>query len=214
MSRLLSLTAASIVCLSLGLIGVRVVGWWVGPPAAVVMLDPGACKQPCWHGIQPGRTVMAQISKILSAELAQSPNLHPSFDASQLCWDTASDPAWHGCVQRHWSTDWTTPVASLVLEPHALRLGDAIVLFGEPIASRLCQVARGQVAPNPQVVAHIFFKGNIYVMASRSGGSTERRFDPNMVVNWVFYYSAIEPLTDPSTPRWLGFSTSTGVCLY
>src|SRR5947208_1133049 len=123
MSRLLNLTGAAILCLTAAVIGFRVVGSLDPVPAAVQMLDANDCHQPCWHGIRPGWSVITDISKILRTEHARLPSTFPAIDSTELCWEMSGDQPWRGCVHRHWSTDWGTPISSLELAPQSLRLG-------------------------------------------------------------------------------------------
>jgi hypothetical protein len=49
---------------------------WLGglsnPPVAVAMLDTGRCTQPCWQGIQPGKTTLDQVAEMLGVRGASA----------------------------------------------------------------------------------------------------------------------------------------------
>ncbi len=208
MKRFLIWIALTVAILVLPLAMVRGVGALQGLPQAASMLDTGPCAQPCWHGIQPGKDTLDSATDLLrEPTVIFTKSVSPLY-TNELCWITAAAPVWHGCFHRQWDANPGTPINMLELGPPAgvLRLGDAITLFGEPVASQLCRTWRG-LHSDLEVVAHIYFKGNIVVMAYNPERPSEARLDPDMEVRLMFYYQAQKPAVDDELPPWHGFGT-------
>jgi hypothetical protein len=210
MYRLLTAIAMTTATLMLLQVAVRWIGTLSSPPIALAMLDTGPCAQPCWQGIQPGKTTLDKVAELLREQSASTKHSIQSLYSNELCWDTPSVPSWRGCVRRQWEVNPGTPIKSIELEPppDTLRLGDAINVLGEPVASRLCQVSRGRLpaVPGDGIIAHVYFRGNVFVTAYSPGQPNEARLTPDMLVRWLFYYAAAEPLYDDGVPRWRGFN--------
>ena len=69
-----------------------------------------------------------------------------------------------------------------------LRLGDAIVLFGDPVSSELCwSLSVPGNVPGPLVTVYLHFKHNITAAAYNTVQPKQPRFDPNMTVFRVSY---------------------------
>jgi hypothetical protein len=208
MIRLLVGVAAGAVTLALLLSAARWLGGVDDPPVAVAMLDTGPCAQPCWQGIQPGKTTLDQVAEIVGVRGASTGHSIHSLYSNELCWKMSAAPHWRGCARRQWDTNPGTSIKSIELEPPAatLRLGDLVMILGEPVASRLCLVPRKRSSPEQQIMAHVYFRHNIFVLADNPLQPNEPRLDPAMAVRWIFYYAPSAPLYDDSVPPWRGFS--------
>jgi hypothetical protein len=91
-----------------------------------------------------------------------------------------------------------------------MRLGDAVILFGKPLASVLwCTSSWHFLDLGPNLSGNdflyegrIFFQGNIQVDVL----TQESQFDPQMLVTSItYYYPADEPPYRFDTPPWQGF---------
>jgi hypothetical protein len=207
MIRLLVGTAAMIVALVLIMTAMRLIGGWAAQPAAAAILDPGSCPQPCWHGIQPGKTTFRQAQAIFRAspDRITLPNDYLTSTSMRFTLDTR----WYGQVYRLGDTasNLDNSLQFIILQPPAntMRLGDALLLFGEPLASVLCP--SWPVYP-PQSGSRIY-KGNVFFQGNIEATvvSGESRFDPHMPVTSITYlYPADEPPYRFDTPPWRGFA--------
>jgi hypothetical protein len=206
MTRLLIGTAVVIAALALIIAAIRLIGGWAVLPAAAI-LDPRACPQPCWHGIQPGKTTFRQALAIFKANPDRI--ALPDDYLTRLSIHFTLDTHWCGQVDR-WDeavSNLDTPLQFIVLKPPAntMRLGDAVILFGEPLASVLCPTGMANLSGKVSRLyrGRVFFQGNIEV----SFFSDESRFDPQMPVEMItYYYPAGEPPYRFDTPPWRGFA--------
>jgi hypothetical protein len=210
-TRLLVGTAVAVAALALIMVAIRLVGGWSAPSAAVAILDLGTCPQPCWFGIQPGKTTFRQALAIFEANHAQIvlPSSYIYANTIRFTLDTG----WSGWIKTSTDEGGTLlnldmSIQYLVLQPPAnsLRLGDAVTLFGEPLVSTLCPSTRINPSSGkfyPLYEGSLFFQGNIGVATI----SDESRFDPQMPVEKIAYiYPADEPPYRFDTPPWRGFA--------
>ncbi len=207
MTRLLVGTAVMVAALALIMAAIRLIGGWAAPPAATAILDNGACPQPCWFGIQPGKTTFRQAQAILEANHFQT---HLTL-GSEL--NVTLDTGWVGMIWRRSHGGETlsildTPIQYILLYPPVwppdnIRLGEAVILFGEPLASALCPLVSGRVSSFSGFSGTVFFQDNIEVGVV----SYESRFDPQMRV-WsiTYHYPAEEPPYRFDMPPWRGFA--------
>ena len=84
-------------------------------------------------------------------------------------------------------------------------------MFGEPVVSTLCwRLDNSNISrklPRPFINAHLYFNGNVEVLAYNPWQPKELRFDPAMIVWLVMYsYPDQEPPYRFDAPRWRGFS--------
>ncbi len=214
MRRLLLWTAIGIGSMALALAGVRVVGALTRTGAAA-MLDAGPCAQPCWHGIQPGQTTFEDAQTLLRGRTDVLDVAYSTVD-SHLHWITATEPPWRGRGFR-WSAAGGGAVDFILMEPppDVMRLGDAVAIFGAPVVSTLCwrfdnnQPNLAGKLPRPFLGAHVYFNGDVEVLAYNPTRPTERRFDPDMVVWSVTYnYPDQEPPYRFDAPIWRGFTVA------
>ncbi len=191
------------------LVGVRVVGAHsrhFGQPAALAVLDPKTCPQPCWHDIRPGESTLDEAEQLLRA----GRDFYYDRTVYHLRWTTATTPPWEGRAYR-WSAFNDGSISYITLEPPLgmLRLGDAIMIFGDPIVASLCWQAGGSAPagfPRPFLRAHVYFPGNVEVLAANPERPRELRYDPNMIVWSLMYsYPADEPPYAFDIPPWRGF---------
>jgi hypothetical protein len=192
---LLSRTAGVLMTLIALLLGARIVGGTVKPPAAA-LLDSGVCTQPCWNGIQPGLTTLQQARDILMADHQIQVE---ALDAHHLCWQSRANQAWRGCADEGWITGGQVRYLELTFGPGALRLGDAILLFGQPVNPALCWTG-------DRLAAYILFRQNVVIKASAPITGTWP-FDQKMDVDAVQYYSPEALSYDPDSWDWKGFKT-------
>jgi hypothetical protein len=180
------------------------------PSLAAAILDVKSCPQPCWRHIRPGKTSIVEARALLlkRSDVKFPPPSSRSTPFLDFMLDT--EPLWLGRAYR-WST---TPVngplnyVELRPPPGAFLLGEAIQLFGEPIAANLC-LDFDRVNPTlqlPFMDAHLHFRNNIEVKAYHPFEPRAQRYDPQMVVFLIRYnYPALEPPYRYDTPPWEGF---------
>jgi len=200
---LLRFTAVLFISLLILVIAARFAGVLRGPASIVRALEPGSsqCKQPCWRGIQPGITTPAQVSASLQADGILT-IAWPEY-LNQICW--ASSPAlpWEGCIRQPLFAGPSVPITRIELRPHVnlIGLGDAILLFGQPLGAMLCIVSSDTLpfASRGTRIAQINFAGNITVFTL----APVRRFDLNMPVRWITY--AAPTAAQWELPPWRGF---------
>jgi hypothetical protein len=209
-TRLLIGTAVMIAALALIMVTIRLIGGRAAPPAAVAILDPGACPQPCWHGIRPGETTFRQAQVLLEANHDQI--VLPANAVVRNLMSFTQSAGWSGWIER-WPgesqplSNIDAPIQYIRLQPppNTLQLGDALLLFGEPLASDLCP--SWPVYP-PRVgfrtyMGSVFFQSNIDVTVV----SGESRFDPHTPVTSItYFYPADEPPYRFDMPPWRGFA--------
>ncbi len=200
MRRLLAHSVVAVLGFSALLGGVRMVGGMVIPPS-VKALDPGTCLPPCWHGIRPGETSFAQAEAMLRADPSLSLSVSPR---RTLCWIGQTEAAWPGCI-RSWQAGGPVEDVELYLPDNALRLGDALVVFGDPTSVRLCWIVGYS---NRFVLAMFYFEENIQLAAYSPRHPTRWQIDPEMSVIQVFYLTADSARLEPAAPPWRGLTSS------
>jgi hypothetical protein len=212
MIRLVRFTAFSIAALGAvliaGQIAVRATGVLRPPPAAEI-LEVETCSQPCWNDIHPGQTSLVTARTLLSKR-GDITFLRQARSTPFLEFKLGLEPSWFGRVYRWSVTPDSGPLNYVELKPPpgVFLLGEAIQLFGEPIAANLC-LDFDRVAPGlqlPFMGAHLHFRNNIEVKAYHPFAPRASRYDPQMIVFLVRYnYPGIEPPYRYDTPRWGGF---------
>jgi hypothetical protein len=206
MNRLLLWTPASVTAFAILLMAVRMVGGLAVPPAIQELEVYQCTPQPCWHDIRPGHTTFEQAERILRADSTFVTRQQNDLSGNMLCWRAASDPTWQGCIP-----SWSKPLPDNVVRTVGLwpsevtvRLGDAIVLFGEPTSSQLCWTINPPAnVPGPLVTVYIHFKDNITAVAYNPLEPKETRFDPGMTVYQLTYRRDAVPA---DAPAWRGFT--------
>jgi hypothetical protein len=206
MRHLLFVTITLTVTVVLLIFGVRVWGSTIdtSPPAIAKFSAEQCDPDPCWHGIQPGKTGLAQAEAILEAMPGST------AEKFQFCWDGTNTGCW-----RLDTTSWSAqnpqaPLGMMTFQPppDAFHLVDAVKLFGDPISSMMCWITTptngdiGTEIPRPLMVSYISFKGGIKVVAYNPHDPASRRMDMAMSI----YRMYLQPGYDIYTPRWKGFS--------
>jgi hypothetical protein len=154
---------------------------------AMQMVNPGDCAQPCWQGIQPGKTTLKQAQAILTAAdmaVTQSNYIDATGRTTyQLCWQRAQKPYWKGCVSTSNNPYPDGVVQDIDFLYPEITLGEAVQVFGDPLGTRLywrTDTMDGIVYFRGNVQADI---GLIYVaMTDRL-----RAFDPHMQIVRLSY---------------------------
>ncbi len=209
--KLLAQTAVTMIAaLICGLVGARVAGaaaWPFGP-----LLRAEGCEQPCWHGIQPGRTTIEEAEEALrsAAPVISDVNRTQLNDFAnsrrELCWNIAATPPWRGCVVGLGERASGGPIGRLDLDPPwgSLQLGDALTAFGRPLTATLCLRSTG--IGRTYMDAEVHFPGNVMIRAYNIHAPALARFDPAMTVYAIQYFRpAEEPPYRFDAPAWRGF---------
>lgn len=187
--------------------GARLAGTAASIPAAAA-LDTGECSQPCWQGIEPGVTWINRAQGILAAregnvEDVQFPVIPHLGTGHVLCWAINETPPWSGCAIRR-PTSASITLVDLRLPIGALRLGEAMMLFGMPRAAEVCRSRfSGEIFGRVHFETFIEISARGMIALTPSGP----RLDPHMSVTMVRYHrpSEIPPYRFDMT-AWRGFS--------
>ncbi len=184
----IALTAAGLIAIN----GVRLAGGWSKPPDRAI-LNQGACSEPCWHSVRPNATSLAEAEAIVQADNTLRIS---AYTVDTLCWQMLSDTFAQGCAYTFRNigarNDLVT-IVNLVPREHAFRLGDAVRIFGPPVAAQpSCESSNGNV----------YFPGNI--IAVTPVGRAD--FGPDTFVAYLSYVTTQDTWYSPQTPRWHGFN--------
>lgn len=203
---LLGRTAAICMICAMLIVAMRLMGSLARPPAATSVLEAYQCSPaPCWHDIRPGETTVVQAISILRGDRTFTSGWEDPY--SLFCWRSSSDTTWKGCLPFSSQPFPENPVGTVGISwpsELGLRLGDAIVLFGEPLSSQLCWSISAPVnMGGPLVTVYLHFRHNIMAAAYNPTQPKEPRFDPNMTVFRVSYMRQDDP---PGAQPWRGFT--------
>lgn len=213
MRRFLALIGGLILTFALLMVGARAIGA-TNPSPAVAILDPGNCPQPCWHGIQPGKTTFEQAKALLAmGKMEAVYNKASNFE--WLEWDI-NPLNWHGIADNrkdgHSEFHILGKLGNLSLirfgQPEEiykqtafsdeLKIGDAIASFGSPSTYSYCY-------DSYYGYLYLFFPGNIR-LETMGWHDTHEAIDADWVVTSISYN--LIPEADYNTfPRWKGFSS-------
>jgi hypothetical protein len=205
MKRLLISVAALTVICSAMLLAARL-GGSLNKPLGMSILEANLCDpQPCWQGIRPGEISPDQAM----TNLRRGGALLTTTD-SRPCWYMLSAPFWLSCVSGM-SGDNSRVIDYIDVRPPPgdLRLGDALLQFGEPIGLGFCHVVNSQLPNLPQrfVGAFISFRYGVRLLAYHplhlDGG--EGMIDPGMIV-WEIFYTDVSDQAVPFRFVWRGFT--------
>jgi hypothetical protein len=144
----------------------------LAPPSAVY-LDTGPCDQPCWQGIQPGVTTLAELNSPATAAMIRRTPYRIS----------------------HAATYGGDRVMSFELNTQGkIALGDLMRVWGPPerVAYLGLDYSRMGTLNKPALSARLyFFEGLVVVQAFSL--DTARRLSPDMGVYAITYYAPGEP---------------------
>jgi hypothetical protein len=199
MKRLSWWTSSISILLIVLILSARLVGSRNKVPGAAIF-DPGNCPQPCWHGIQPGKTTLDEAEAILRADpLFSDIRREQPVVRFHLDWTINSNPVYYGGV--HAENNVITKIWIIIspINTHdGVPLMDAILAIGSPQSIFTCigMSARGSI---------VKFSEKLTLTAWFVGEAIN-------LDNWSFvetaYYTSgeIEP-EDYSMQRWRGFGT-------
>lgn len=198
--RLLGYLSVVIIALSVLLAGSLVVG--LQGKSSVEQFASEQCNpEPCWRGIRPGVTSLADTRTILQPDAVSG-----TTDEYKHCYQR--EGCWSISISSY-SADPADPVGQLafVPAPGSFLLGDAVRVYGDPLTSQVCLLLSpsagdvGPEVPRPMMVAYLTFRGNIKAIAYAPKALMEQRFDPAMNIYRMYYQVGY----DIYTPRWRGF---------
>jgi hypothetical protein len=208
MRALLNLTTNTTILFVASMLLARAIGG-IQQPEATSMIDAGKCTQPCWHGLQPGESHLEQVQESLDASPDFVVKTAPRGYDNERCWTLLPTPdsAWRVCTVYLYAPGNTISLIRLTPPAGEFRLGDAMALFGSPVASTICGWSNTMPnMPRMVVMARLYFGDNVEVWAYNRQNPLIFAYDPTMVVYLVSYHSANDwPLYQSGTPRWQGF---------
>lgn len=209
MARFLKLTVLIVSICVIAIVILLAMRRAAAPSEAVRLLAPGNCTQPCWHGIQPGKTTLDQAEAILRADrtLALETNSYSDPFGKlhyQLCWSRTVAPRWEGCASRRGSSNANDPIDDIVLIPD-IRLGEAVQVLGKPTGIQL-------LLGTDTIDADVYFRGSIRVDAgmiySAMMPSYVYQLTPYKQITRVTYFRPEQQPRCKPHP-WRGFGTPT-----
>jgi hypothetical protein len=171
------------------------------------LLASGDCSQPCWHGIQPGKTTLDQAEAILRADRTLTLETNSFTDPFgkihyQLCWSRTFAPKWEGCASRRGSANPNDPIDDIVLIPD-IRLGEVLQVLGEPTGIHL-------LLGTDTINADVYFGNNIRVdtgvIYSALMPAYRYQLTPHQRIVRVTYFRPEQPPRCKPYP-WPGFGT-------
>lgn len=144
--RLLKLILCFILINALAIAATRVIGSQIRTPESR-LFETGNCSQPCWHGIQPGKTTLDEAEAILYSEsdfvtgIVQQP---PLLDCD-IEWSFIAFPEFWGCASAKNGiiSDMWVGVETIHFKTAGLDLGYALYSLGSPIAAEVCGDSNG-----------------------------------------------------------------------
>jgi len=201
----MALTVAGVMFFSLAIVSVQQWGAGASSTMAERILVSQGCAQPCWHGIQPGKTTFQQGLDLLEKDTKNIGHLgngqqdHIAGPEKNLCWLVLVNPNWHGCASNDEFADGPIQRIDLLPSPTLpMRLGEALTIFGTPVASTVC------LTPGAEYAA-LYFPNDISVI-TLIDEAAHPALDPNTAVYVVrFDYPSTEPPYRFDTPPWRGF---------
>lgn len=151
----------------------------------------------CWNSIYPGTTSLDEAKTILS----RTGFVFVEQSTYPLCW-TKQDLGTICVFQNLINNE--EPVVAVELYPEDLRLGEAVMLFGNPISAYLCVVGNGL---NPYVQASVYFSKNILGYAELPTGYLQQHFQPDMIIRKIAFFNFPIPLYQSHAFPWKGFAS-------
>jgi hypothetical protein len=150
-------------------------------------LQTAGCAQPCWHGVQPGVTRVAEAFASLDADPLVADlirNDPSSIYPCELEWKMLAIPLFTGCMVIRPDN----PVDGIILRyaDAQIRLADVMAVFGRPRLVEFCQRYDFGLRFRESAFVTLYFQKNIMVMAYHPTPQTWR-LDPRMIVKMVRY---------------------------
>jgi hypothetical protein len=145
MQRLLVWTASLTIVLCISMLSARLIGSRNKVPGAAIF-DPGDCSQPCWHGIQPGKTTLDEAEAILRADpLFSDIRREQPVVRFDLEWTINSNPIYGGGVRAENNVVTKIWIMSYWLHD-GVPLTDAMLALGSPQSISVCSGPSGRHA--------------------------------------------------------------------
>lgn len=181
MKYVLILAVGLITIFSLAVAGARAIGTQ-DKPSVVAILDSGDCPQPCWQGIQPGKTTLREARTLVASGSMWGA---ASYDSNgRLTWEMASPGGWRSIATgSRYSSRSTIQTIELIPPRGAVKLGDIVTNFDNPLRMRYCDRNR-----TPDHI-HLFFDGSVEVIAINTEGNAIDRLDPDLLIRSIRYHS-------------------------
>lgn len=195
MQRLLLWTASLTIVLIVSMLSARLIGSRNKIPGAAIF-DPGDCPQPCWHGIQPGKTTLDEAEAILRADpLFSDIRREQPVVRFDLDWTINSNPIYFGGIRAENNVVTKIWIMSYWLHD-GVPLTDAMLALGSPQSISVCDGVSGR---------HATMKFAEKVTLYTELRSTNIALDYLPIVQSAHYTSDKEPNLHPLS-GWRGFS--------
>ena len=208
MRRLLVVSSLSVAVLTIVLTSIVIAGRQATEShlqALRTAFELGTCAEPCWHGLQFGRTTPTEALTALSKDPGIA--IINSQDGKRGCLVSWLFPVeslkWQGFI----CTGAGQPITDFSLETpsgsSAFRLIDALLIFGLPYNVD-CRVF---LSPSGSGTLNIWlnYKNGIMLTAWRALPYDGPIFDPEMLIKQIDYKPTEKPMTEFIDP-WPGFT--------
>lgn len=178
------------------------------PSIVSTMLRTGNCSQPCFWGLQPGKTDIQRVVSVLEAngnvELYEPNEDIDPFHVHSVCWRMGADKTWKGCVRGDTVYSGNNIHYLYVWPPHdSVRLGDVINALGEPTHVEACGSITGLVTNLPEPIWAIEIQINSILIRAYKRFD-DLRVDPDMFVYKLMYLPENANFVSPDH-NWKGF---------
>ena len=200
--------------------GVRGIGAHDTEPAAAAMLSRGAELCPadnvaCWHGILPGKSDIGQASSYMDGDAWFGVAQRATDENYQWCWTSGAGDPWRVCLGDVGYPISNTRIESLRIEPPwgTFRLGDAVLIFGQPLQSIICDPVYSPfggmryVQGTTFIGSVLYFKNGISVLAYKPWQPNALELTMDMIVLRILYFPT-SPIPN-AIQAWRGFTRRT-----
>jgi hypothetical protein len=116
--------------------------------------------QPCWHGIRPGVTTMAEAEEIIRNDPSFC-NIAKSPKENILVWDTVDDPLTGGSIHAMYKSRIIAGIYIRFSEKAIITLAELIDIYGQPLGLHFVDTT-GPVADGIFILFEKNVTGHVY----------------------------------------------------
>jgi hypothetical protein len=173
------------------------------------------CPQPCWHGIQLGKTTVAEAYDLLRSEQSVFTNIERPYEY-YVTWQFASLPSDKASLV-HLGSHPGNEIQAVRFEIDTLAwqrkdiftIADAIQLWGTPLSSHIFYCSYGDAN---RAMMKVYFEGNIQVTSTTLFNDWRGKPVPSLVhitptvpLAHIEYYADSNNMIPRPSGKWRGF---------